>query len=86
MCRDKRSNTNQQEVFVSSKHLVIDESFYYVHPIYDLYAASRDGKIIHIIKHFPSYGHKQRNGYLQCCVRKYGDKNYSGAPRARGTP
>ena len=56
-------------MFVSSKHLVIDESVYYVHPIYDLYAASRDGKIIHIIKHLPSNGHNQRNGYLQCCVR-----------------
>ena len=33
-----------------SKQLVIHECTYYVHPIYNLYAASRDGQIIHIMQ------------------------------------
>ena len=62
MSEDKRrNNTNQKEAngpisdFQGkeanchiSKQLVIDECVYQIHPIYDLYAASRDGKIIHI--------------------------------------
>ena len=33
-----------------SKQLVINECAYYVHPIYNLYVASRDGQIIHFIQ------------------------------------
>ena len=58
-----------------AKQLVFNECAYYVHPIFNLYAASRDGQIIHIIKLLPSNSHKQGTGYLQCTVRKYGDKN-----------
>ena len=48
---------------------VIDGCVYQIHPIYDLYAAFRDGQIIHIIKQVPNIGAKQQS------VRKYGDKN-----------
>ena len=37
-------------IAIFSKQLVINECAYYVHPIYNLYAASRDGQIIHIIQ------------------------------------
>lgn len=57
-----------------ARNLVINECAY-VHPIYNLYAASRDGQIIHIIKQLTNNGNKQHTGYLQCCVRGYGDKN-----------
>ena len=58
-----------------SKQLVIGRRVYQIHPIYDLYAASRDGKIIHIVKQDPISGSRNHNGYIQCCVRRYGGKN-----------
>jgi len=58
------------------KQFVINECAYYVYPIYNLDAASRDGQIIHIVKQLPNNGSKQHTGYLQCTVRKYGDKNH----------
>lgn len=39
-----------------SKQLVIDGCVCQIHPIYDLYAATRDGKIIHIIRQVPNAG------------------------------
>ena len=75
-----KNNASQQEArngpIVGFKQLIIDGRVYQIHPIYDLYAASRDGKIIHIIRQDPSNGNNQHTGYMQCCVRKYGDKNY----------
>lgn len=65
MSADKRkNNANQQEAINSpiaglerkeancfiSKQLVIDGCVHQIHPIYDLYAASRDGQVIHIIR------------------------------------
>ena len=77
-----KNNTNQQEArngpIAGSKRLVIDECVYQIRPIYDLYAASRDGKIIHIVKQIPNIGAKQQNGYMRCMVRKYGHKNQKG--------
>lgn len=85
-----RNNANQQEAkkypIVGSefqeeanchfqKRLVIEECVYYVHPVYNFYAASRDGQIIHIFKQLPNNGNKQHNGYVQCSVCKYEDKN-----------
>lgn len=85
-----RNNANQQEAkkypIVCSefqeeanchfqKRLVIEECVYYVHPVYNFYAASRDGQIIHIVKQLPNNGNKQHNGYVQCSVCKYEDKN-----------
>ena len=57
------------------QQLVIDGCVYQIHPIYDLHAASRDGKIIHIVKQVPNIGNKKSTGYIQFTVRKYGDKN-----------
>lgn len=35
---------------IYSKKIAINKCVYNVHPIYNLYAASEDGEIIHIIK------------------------------------
>ena len=68
--RNENIRANQRE---ANCHIV--ECVYQIHPIYDLYAASRDGKIVHIIKQNPNIGFKQPNGYMRQRVRKYGDKN-----------
>ena len=52
--------------------ITINECVYYVHPIYDLYAGSKDGTLINIIKKIPIQGKRQHNGYLNVCVRKHG--------------
>ena len=52
----------------------IKKCIYYVHPVYDLYACDKDGNIINIVKKVPMKGAKQANGYMMCCVRKYGQK------------
>ena len=38
----------------------------------DLYAGSKDGKVIHIIKKDPHKGNKTHSGYLNVGVRKHG--------------
>ena len=35
----------------------VDDVKYKRHPVYDLYAASKDGRIININKKIPRYGH-----------------------------
>lgn len=52
--------------------ITINECIYKIHPIYDLYAGSEDGKIIYIIKRVPHKGNKINSGYLRVCVRKHG--------------
>ena len=52
----------------------IENVYYYIHPVYNLYAADRKGNIINIIKKVPIKGQKQANGYLQCFVRKHAQK------------
>ena len=52
--------------------ITIDKYVYNFHPIYDLYAGSKEGNIINIIKKIPHKGNKKHNGYLNVCVRKYG--------------
>jgi len=57
----------------------IDKCVYKVHPIYDLYAGSKDGNVINIIKKIPLLGNMQNSGYLGCMVRKHaqsGQKTY----------
>lgn len=51
MSKDKsKNNADQREANCRiSKQLVIDGCVYWVHPIYNLYAASRDGKIIELV-------------------------------------
>ena len=52
--------------------ITINECVYKIHPIYDLYAGSKDGNVIHIIKQVPHKGSYNRFGYLQCMVRRHG--------------
>ena len=52
--------------------ITINECVYKIHPIYNLYAGSEDGKIIHIIKRDTHKGNKSNNGYLRLNVRKHG--------------
>lgn len=79
--QDKRNTiANQREgrscSIVGSKRLVIDGCVYQIHPSYDMYAASRDGKIIHIVKQVPNIGVQMRNSYmLHIGVKKYGSTN-----------
>ena len=59
--------------------ITINNCVYSVHPIYDLYAGSKDGNMINIIKRVPYKGNKTHNGYLNFCVRKHaqpGQKSY----------
>ena len=48
----------------------IKNCVYKVHPIYDLYAANKEGEVIHLARKEP-ISQKQRNGYMQCTVKKY---------------
>ena len=50
----------------------INKCVFYVHPIYDLYAADSDGNIINTIKREPNKGNKLNNGYFNVYVRKHG--------------
>jgi len=57
----------------------IENRVYNVHPIFDLYACSKDGHVINIIKRVPMKGNICHSGYLNCMVRKHGQsgqKNY----------
>ena len=54
--------------------MAIDECVYYVHPVYDLYAADKNGNVLHIIEKVPRKGCEQRNGYIKCMVREYGGR------------
>lgn len=55
--------------------IVIDNVSFKIHPVYNLFAASKNGQIIHIVKQIPQYGHIHRTGYLYCNVRSFGQKN-----------
>ena len=46
---------------------------YKTHPIFNLYAGSKDGRIIHIVKQKPQFGNKNKFGYMQIMVRRYGE-------------
>ena len=56
--------------------LIINNRVFKTHPIYTLYAASRDGYIIHIIKQKPNKGNKDRHGYMKCKVRQHGQSGF----------
>ena len=51
--------------------ITINGCVYKVHPIYNLYAGSKDGNVINIIKQVPHKGNKNDSGYLKCTVRKH---------------
>lgn len=54
--------------------LKINDYIFKVHPGYDLYAASKDGQIIHILKKQPADGFSLHNGDLKITVCKYKEK------------
>ena len=56
--------------------ITINECVYSIHPIYDLYAASKDGNIINIIKKVPHKGFRKRNGYMMFGVRKHAQSGF----------
>ena len=58
--------------------ITINECIYSVHPIYDLYAGSKDGNMINIIKRVPHKGNKTHRGYLNVCVRKHSQPGVKG--------
>ena len=51
--------------------ITTDDCVYFVHPVYDLYAGSKDGNTINIIKRVPHKGNKKNSGYLGVNVRKH---------------
>ena len=58
--------------------ITINNCVYNIHPIFDLYACSEDGYMINIIKKVPHKGNKNKNGYLNVCVRKHGQPGVKG--------
>ena len=58
--------------------ITINEIVYYIHPTYKLYAASKDGNVIHIIEREPFKGNNVYTGNLHLCVRKYLESNALG--------
>ena len=56
--------------------ITINECVYNVHPIYNLYASSKDGTFINIIEKIPLQGNRQHNGHLKCNVRKHAQPGY----------
>ena len=61
--------------YIIMSKIEIKNCVYKVHPVYDLYAASEDGDVIYIIKK-KSIGCKRYDDYIDCSVRKYGQKSY----------
>ena len=49
---------------------------YKTHPIFNLYAGSKDGRIIHIVKQKPHFGNKNNAGYMKFRVRKFGESGF----------
>lgn len=53
--------------------IVINNCEYKIHAIYNLYAGSKNGNIIHIIKRVPNEGKKINVGYMKISVRRCGE-------------
>ena len=56
--------------------IIINNCAYNIHPIYDLYAGSKDGSIIHILIRVAHKGNKTNRGYLNCMVRKHSQSGF----------
>ena len=57
--------------------IIVNNTFFKTHPIFELYASSLDGKIINVNKKNPFFGNKSHNGYLTCSVKKNETKQKS---------
>jgi len=55
--------------------IYINGKCYISHPVYNLYAGSKGGFIINLIKQNPMKGNIANTGYLRVSVRKHGDSN-----------
>jgi hypothetical protein len=60
----------------AKNRIIISGKSYNIHPVYDLYAGSRDGDIINIVNKKKVGGHTLNTGYLSCMVRKHAQKRY----------
>ena len=56
--------------------IIINDCVYNIHPIFNLYAASKDGYIVHIVKQVPNKGKKVKQGYMHIKVRRYGESGF----------
>ena len=56
------------------KIIYIQDCAFTFHSVYDLYAASEDGRIVHIIKQIPHLGDKDKTGLIYFNVRKHGQE------------
>ena len=54
--------------------MIVNNRKYKIHPIYNSYGASKRGDVINITRLKPSFGTKQRNGYMKITVRGKGQK------------
>ena len=54
--------------------MIVNDRKYKLHPVYNAYGASKRGDVINIKRQKPSFGTKQRNGYMKITVRGVGQK------------
>ena len=54
--------------------LFINGKKFRIHPVFNLYAGSKQGEVIHISKFVPVKGNESNSGYLMTAVRGSGDK------------
>ena len=62
-----RLNVGQMKFFTKGKE-------YWIHPVYDLYGANKQGQVINIDRCVPRKGNYSYDGYLITMVRSIGDK------------
>ena len=58
------------------KIIYIQDCAFTFHSVYDLYAASEDGRMVHIIKQIPHIGDKDKTGFIYFNVRKHGQSGF----------
>ena len=58
---------------VGKIRLFVNGKKFRLHPVYDLYGASRQGEVINISKFVPMKGNVNNTGYLMVMVRGSGD-------------
>ena len=60
--------------YIIMSKIEMKDCVYHVHPIHDLYPASKDGNIIHIVKQRLMKGYDNPSGYLYFTAWKKGQK------------
>ena len=64
-----RFNVGQMKMFIGGKE-------YWLHPVYNLYGANKQGEVIYTSKYTPTKGRDNINGYMMTDVRGSGDKKH----------